>query len=190
MQRRYHSAFSQGKRTEEVEEMQKEHEQIDLGPEREEAEMVRKTGRRASISEQVSTSPTPHQRRELHTTSTRSEEQQSPASTSSPADSLSTSDSPATPFTNEPPPTASKPRNRRNSFSPVPLDKSTFSAPKVTRVREKRPPSSGETDSSSRAPRYQSRLNAAQLVSKRILCSREIIMLNFRSTITGTSRSN
>ncbi|GAA5892352.1 uncharacterized protein JCM6883_007329 [Sporobolomyces salmoneus] len=143
MQRRYHSAFSQGKRTEEVEEMQKEHEQIDLGPERVEAEMVRKTGRRASISEQP-TSPKVEGRREIHT-SARTEEQPETTRTPSPTPE-STSIPSSTPFTSEPPPAASKPLTRRNSaslFSPVRLDKSTFSGPKVTRVREKRPPSSG-----------------------------------------------
>ncbi|GAA5964857.1 hypothetical protein JCM3765_005803 [Sporobolomyces pararoseus] len=146
MQRRYHSAFSQGKRTEEVEEMQKEHQEADLGPERVEAEMVRKTGRRASISEQPSASS--QQQLEAQTAAQSEEQQESSTQTpsSSSNDSPSASASEATPFTSEPPPTASKPSVRRNSassFSPVPLDKSTFSAPKVTRVQEKRPPSSG-----------------------------------------------
>ena len=143
MQRRYHSAFSQGKRTEEVEEMQKEHQEADLGPERVEAEMVRKTGRRASISEQPSTSSQPLQESE---SLPRTEEPQESSPVSLSNDSASASTSQATPFTSEPPPPASKPSTRRNStssFSPVRLDKSTFSAPKVTRVREKRPPSSG-----------------------------------------------
>ncbi|GAA5927272.1 Pet309p [Sporobolomyces koalae] len=143
MQRRYHSAFSQGKCTEEIAEMQQEHAEVDLGPESAQAEQVRKTGRRASMSEQ----PGQPQRREMHTSATTLEQEQ-------PSKILETeTPQPATPFTTEPPPTASKPATRRNSSSAaftVPLDQSTFSKPKVTRVSEKRPRASGSTPKPSR----------------------------------------
>ncbi|GAA5882229.1 hypothetical protein JCM16303_002292 [Sporobolomyces ruberrimus] len=184
MQRRYHSAFSQGKRTEEVEEMQKEHERVDLGPERVEAEMVRKTGRRASISEQPSTvTRASSPRRELHTSARSEEDTPSTAEPTTPLPSFSNT-TPTTPFTSEAPPTASKPSNRRNSTSspsfPVPLDKSTFTSPKVTRVKEKRPPSSGSHDEdsssrrSSRDPSFG--MTTEQTVRfSRILCARFLL---------------
>jgi len=185
MQRRYHSAFSQGKRTEEVEEMQKEHQEVDLGPERKEAEIVRKTGRRASISEQpVSPVMMGARKREIHT-SAKVEEQRIPSSPAPEADSVSPSiDATATPFTDAPPPMASNSKNRRNSTSasfPVPLDKSTFSAPKVTRVRERRPPASG-VQAGERRPQNQVKryspgqdLNQDQRVRSKFnsLCSAE-----------------
>ncbi|GAA5823166.1 hypothetical protein JCM10212_004253, partial [Sporobolomyces blumeae] len=166
MQRRYHSAFSQGKRTEEVDEMQKAHLEVDLGPESAEAEQVRTTGRRASISERPS-SPVyaPSQKRELHT-STRVEEA-TPASTAvdptasssapdasiSPAQPTTTTETASTPFTTAPPPSPSIPSQRRNSISsmpfPVPLGEETFSQPKVTRVTERRPPTSSPRGRSS-----------------------------------------
>ncbi|GAA6010103.1 hypothetical protein JCM11491_005868 [Sporobolomyces phaffii] len=165
MQRRYHSAFSQGKRTEEVEEMHKEQQEVDLGPERVEAEIVRKTGRRASISEQPS-SPTQSEAHALG---------ESIAAPTASVDSVA-----STPFTHEPPPTASTPRNRRNSTAasfPVRLDKATFSEPQPTRVKEKRPPTSGERDRGRKPKSYE--LNTAQLVS--------LLRLKKRS---GTYRAN
>lgn len=161
MQRRYHSAFSQGKRTDEVEEMQKEHEQIDLGPERVEAELVRKTGRRASISEQPM-SPRLEQRRDLHTSAARTEERDPSPSRES------------TPFTKEPPPSATKATRRRNSTSSpstVPLDRKTFSGPKVTRVSERRPPTSSAVDSGRSSNSRATYLNKEQLVSCTLLCA-------------------
>ncbi|GAA5920055.1 hypothetical protein JCM1841_000405 [Sporobolomyces salmonicolor] len=153
MQRRYHSAFSQGKRTDEVDEMQKEQENVDLGPERKEAEAVRKTGRRASISEQPS-SPMMAQKREMHTSATAAEEAAvasapAPSAASPPAD---------TPFSTNPPPSPSRPTTRRHSTSdvtsestfPTPLDEGVFSVPRSSQLTERRPRASSPSDPTSR----------------------------------------
>ncbi|GAA5886602.1 hypothetical protein JCM5296_005345 [Sporobolomyces johnsonii] len=156
MQRRYHSAFSQGKRTDEVDEMQKEQEKVDLGPERKEAEAVRRTGRRASIAEQPS-SPMMTQKREIHTSAVAAEEAPAATLSSAPPPSAA-SPSLDTPFTTDPPPSPSRPTTRRHSTSdvrtestfPTPLDEGVFSVPRSPQFSEKRPRTSSPTNRTAR----------------------------------------
>ncbi|GAA5908604.1 hypothetical protein JCM6882_003690 [Rhodosporidiobolus microsporus] len=162
MQRMYHTAFSQGKKTDEVREMEMEADEVDLGVPTTD---VVKTGRRASVS--LSALATPGSsplvsrtglgasgrsasigsHRGLHTSAS------SASPSPSPSTSLSSSSRPSASSSTTAPPRASLPLHRRNSTSALPSSSAPIdtSIPFVDRsktpppyVIERRPPVDGE----------------------------------------------